>query len=92
VPLGVSLLVPVAVGFASGFSGAAQRVWIHGAGWVGISLSVVLGIVGLALVVRLVNRRAAWGWPLGASVVLASSPFLLVAVSSGLLWLMGRIL
>jgi hypothetical protein len=91
-PLVTSLLVPALVGFGGGFSGASQRAWVRGATFAGLGLSLVLAATGLYLVLRLVNRRAPWGWPLGASVVVAASPALLVSLSSGLLWLLSRLL
>ena len=89
-PLVVSLVVPAVIGLTAGFSGPQQQALLRGSTWIGLGLSVLLGIVGLGLVLRLVKSRARWGWPLGASVVLAGSPFALVAVSVGLLWLVGR--
>jgi hypothetical protein len=90
-PWVMSLVIPAAIGLIGGFSGLVAQTWIRRSSWIGVGVSVVFGVVGAALVGRLVARRSPWGWPLGASVLLAASPFLLVAVSSGLLWLMGRI-
>ena len=91
-PLLVSVLVPAVVGMTAGFSGPNQQAMFRGSTWVGVGLSLLLAIVGLGMVLRLVNRRAGWGWPLGASVVLAGSPVALFALGWGLLWLLGRIL
>ena len=86
----VSIVIPAAVGLLGGFSGLAPQTWVRRSSWVGVGASVIFTAVGVALIVRLIARRSRWGWPLGASLVLAASPFLLVTMSSGLLWLMGQ--
>ena len=85
-PWVASTLIPAAVGL----SGVASELSGRRAIWIGVGVSVVFAVVGAWLVVRRMVARTSWGWPLGAAVVLAASPFLFVALSSGLLWVMGR--
>ena len=89
-PWVMSIVIPFAIGLIGGFGGLVSEAGARRSVWIGVGISVVFTVVGAWLVLRLIVRRSRWGWPLGASVLLAASPFLLVAVSSGLLWLMGR--
>lgn len=82
VPLVVGLLLPAAIGFLSGFT--THKVWIDRSGWGGVVLSLVLLVVGLALIIRSVLRGERWGSPLGISVVLAAMPFAIVVLAYGL--------
>jgi hypothetical protein len=82
-----STVIPATIGL----SGLVPEVTGRRAIWVGVGLSAMLTVVGTWLVARLLGRRKRWGWPLGASVVLAASPFLVTALSWGLLWVMGRV-
>lgn len=88
-PWVLSVVIPAVTGLI-GFSGLVSETSARRATWIGVGISVIFAVVGVALVVRRAARRSRWGWPLGASVILAASPFLLVAVSWGALWVMGR--
>ena len=90
-PLVLSVMGPLAIGFAGGFSGAS-RVWIDRFTWTGVALSAALLLVGVGLIVRAAIRRMTWGWPLGAAVVVAATPVTILALSLGLWYVLPLLL
>jgi len=88
-PLVLCFIVPAAVGLTFGFIGA-HTVWIHGVTWTGVIASTLLGLAGIVLVVRAMRRGERWGWPLGASMVLAAMPSALLALGIALMFRPGR--
>jgi hypothetical protein len=88
-PLVLSIIVPAVVGLSVGFVGR-HTVWLHGATWAGVVFSALLGLMGVVLIVQSKRRGEAWGWPLGASVVLAAMPFGVIVLGVGLMYLVWR--
>lgn len=87
----LTVLAPMAIGFAGGFSGSSKS-WIYRFTWAGVGLSAALTIVGIALILRAVIRRAPWGWPLGAAVVVAATPVTILLFYFGLWYLLPLLL
>ncbi len=90
VPLALSLLLPAVIGLVWGF-GVASKTWINRFSWLGVGLSLILGLTGAALISRAVQRGQPWGWPLGSAVMLAAGPVLVVLLSYALLSLATRL-
>lgn len=88
-PIVLSIVVPSVVGLSIGFTGR-HTVWMHGATWTGVVSSALLGLMGVVLVVQSKLRGEAWGWPLGASVILAAMPFSVMVLGVGLMYLVWR--
>lgn len=72
-PMVLCFIVPAIIGLTLGFVGP-QTIVLHGISWVGVGLSALLCVGGSMLVVRAMARHEAWGWPLGAAVILATAP------------------
>ncbi|MGH9382900.1 MAG: hypothetical protein ACRD2N_01200 [Vicinamibacterales bacterium] len=89
-PLALSILAPLAIGLSWGY-GPSSKWWIDRLGWAGLVLSLALGSAGVVLIGRSAACGRRWAWPLGAAVVIAAAPGMLVVVSVGLLWCLGKI-
>jgi hypothetical protein len=89
-PIVLVLVVPGVVGLTLGFDGH-NRGWINRANWGGVGLSIVLLLAGVALIVRAVRGRRAWGWPLAGGVIVAAVPTAIVVMSYAL-WTLARLL
>lgn len=88
-PLVLSVIVPSVVGLSVGFVGR-HTVWLHATTWAGVVSSALLGLMGVVFVVQAKRRDEAWGWPLGASVLLAAMPFGVIVLGVGLMYLVWR--
>lgn len=77
-PFILTILVPVSIGLLLAY-GPQSKHWIDGSHWIGLALSATLGVWGPFLLWT--RRGGGWGWPLGAAVVLASTPAVFTLVS-----------